>query len=118
MANYQKMQEVSTGYISFYKHLQPNSFPSQCYATPGIFAKPLYSRYVPLNDSGFDGNCPFRSEKTLQGTIEHQGKELTYSKLDSVKNEVPEQIGHGQESEMDKPPSPYNETKMKEVLEK
>lgn len=120
MANYTKMHEVSTGYVSFSKQFQQTSFPAQTFATPGIFAKPLYSRYIPLEDPGFDGSSPFRSKKTFQGTIDHEGAELTYARLPTTKNVVPEQIGHGQDGEplMDKPPSPYNDVKMKEVLEK
>lgn len=122
MANFFKMQEISTGFVAFSKNFPQTSFPAQKFATPGIFSQPLYSRYIPLQDPGFDGNSPFRSEKKLQGTIEHQGDELTYSRLETTKNTVPEQIGHGGieagEVLLEKPPSPYNDAKMQQVLEK
>lgn len=122
MANFAKMQEVASGFVTFSKNFSATSFPAQKYATPGIFAKSLYSRYVPLNDPGFDGNSPFRSEKTLQNTIQHQADELTYARLETTKTEVPEQIGHGDldgaQPLLDKPPSPYNDEKMQQVLEK
>lgn len=127
MANYTKMQQIKSGFISFCQNFNETAFPAQTFATPGIYATPLYSRYIPLQDPGFDGDSFFRSKKTIQGTLQHEASELTYSKLETNDNLVtssiqisPQQVGHGLEisKTSERPKSPYNDEKMQEVLEK
>jgi hypothetical protein len=127
MSNFRRIEEIQRGFILFTKETDQTSFPAHSYATPGLCAKALYSKYVPLHDSGFDGNSPFCSQKSMQGTVENTRNELTYSKLETTKQEqqgvIPEQIGHGRESiaarELnDNPPTPYDVQKMHKVLEK
>lgn len=121
MANYKIMEQLKRGFTLFTSNDRQTSYPAQTFATPGIYAKSLYSRYVPLRNAGFDDKSPFCSKKTLDGTLDHAAKELTYAKLDVTKTIISQQIGHGQdggEDRLEQPPSPYNETKMQKVLEK
>lgn len=111
MANFAQMQFVTGGFTRYTKHTNQTSFPAKSYATPGIYANSLYSRYVACPQPQFDAESPLYSKKKLKSPNEQDESDLTAPKL-------LEQVGRGEPSTSTKPPSPYNDDKMKKVLEK
>jgi hypothetical protein len=115
MSNFQRIADIRRGFVFYTPDSGQTSFPALSYATPGIYARSLYSRYVPFEDPELNGrNSSFCSTKILETSVEQQRHLLTHAKL-------PEQIGHGlieEKGEPIKSPSPYDDAKMKQVLEK
>lgn len=114
MTDINRLAEMKQGYYFFSKRPTLDSFPSKLFVTPGLSARSMYAKFVPLYNPTLRGVNPYCTESKFHSVAGPSAENSLDTKAIPPSEQ---QVGHGEKSDVEKS-EPEANIKLQDILEK